>query len=124
MPEDRNWVSVHETAKEQVQREPMLASFPYSIILNHDCLEDVVTFQLAERLPSSTLSEMLLREIVDHALSQDTQVAKSIRADITVVKERDPAVCCYLVPLLYMKVYMRSWAIESPIGFGRRIVGI
>lgn len=72
MPEDRIWVSIRETAKEQVQREPMLASFLHSIILNHDCLEDAVSFQLAERLPYSTLSEMPLREIVDHALSQDT----------------------------------------------------
>ena len=63
MPEDSIWVSIRETAKEQVQREPMLASFLHSIILKHDCLEDAVSFQLAERLPSSTLSEMPLREI-------------------------------------------------------------
>lgn len=101
--EDSVWVSIRETANEQVQKEPILASFLHTIILNHDCLEDAVSFHLAERLHSSTLSEMPLREIVDHALSQDTQIGKSIRADITAVKERDPAVCSYLVPLLYMK---------------------
>ena len=115
--EDSVWVSIRETANEQVQKEPILASFLHTIILNHDCLEDAVSFHLAERLHSSTLSEMPLREIVDHALSQDTQIGKSIRADITAVKERDPAVCSYLVPLLYMK------GLESPIGFGRKIVG-
>ncbi|MEO2030130.1 MAG: serine O-acetyltransferase [Fuerstiella sp.] len=97
------WESIRESAVENVRKEPMLASFLHATILNHDRFEDAVSFHLAGKLQSNSLSGMQLREVIDHAFSQDTRISESIQADISAVRERDPAVKCCMVPLLYLK---------------------
>lgn len=97
------WQSIRETAIERVRNEPTLASFLHATILNHERFSDAVSFHLAGKLCSQSLSSMQLREIIDQALSGDPTIATSIQADIFAVRERDPAVKCCLVPFLYLK---------------------
>jgi serine O-acetyltransferase len=97
------WKSIREAAVDNVRKEPMLASFLHATILNHDRFEDAVSFHLAGKLQSNSVSGMQLREVIDHAFSQDTQIADSIKADLSAIRERDPAVNCCMIPLLYLK---------------------
>jgi serine O-acetyltransferase len=97
------WSSIREHAAEQAASEPMLASFLHATVLNHERLEDAVSYHLAGKLASSTLSAMQLREVIQEALSSDPAITESICADIRAVRERDPAVKCNLVPLLFLK---------------------
>ncbi|MEO1984206.1 MAG: serine O-acetyltransferase, partial [Fuerstiella sp.] len=52
------WESIRESAVENVRKEPMLASFLHATILNHDRFEDAVSFHLAGKLQSNSLSGM------------------------------------------------------------------
>lgn len=97
------WKAICEKATEHVAREPMLASFLHATVLNHDRFEDAVSYHLAGKLESNTLSGMQLREVFDSAMAADAAIAAAIKADIQAVRERDPAVDCCLVPLLYLK---------------------
>ena len=97
------WNSIRETALSQVSNAPMLASFLHATILNHDRFEDAVSYHLAGKLDSVSLSAMQLREIIDKALADDPSIAVAMKADIAAVRERDPAVNCCLIPLLYLK---------------------
>jgi len=97
------WQSIRETAQHHVEDEPMLASFLHATILNHDRFEDALSFHLAGKLDFGSLRGMQLREIVDAALSADPNIAEAVKADILAVRERDAAVSCCLVPLLYLK---------------------
>lgn len=97
------WSSIRDRAAERAASEPMLASFLHATVLNHDRLEDAVSFHLAGKLASSTLSAMQLREIMQEAMAADPAIADAVCADIKAVRERDPAVTCSLVPLLFLK---------------------
>ena len=97
------WSSIRDAATEHISNEPTLASFLHATVLNHDRFEDAVSFHIAGTLQSETLSGMQFREIVDAAFAADSAIADSIKADILAVRERDPAVSCCLVPLLYLK---------------------
>ncbi len=97
------WESIREAARKHVESEPMLASYLHATILNHDQFNDAVSFHLAGKLKSQTLSGMQFREIMDTAMRSDPGIAAAIEADILAVRERDPAVACCLVPLLYLK---------------------
>ncbi|MEZ6063659.1 MAG: serine O-acetyltransferase [Planctomycetaceae bacterium] len=97
------WKAIRDKATEHVAREPMLASFLHATVLNHERFEDAVSYHLAGKLQSSTLSGMQLREVIDSAMAADPRIADAIKADISAVRERDPAVNCCLVPLLYLK---------------------
>ena len=97
------WASIREAAERNVASEPMLASFLHATVLNHDRFEDAVSYHLAGKLSSSTLSAMQLREVIQQAMDGDLTIASAICCDIKAVRERDPAVSCCLVPLLYLK---------------------
>jgi serine O-acetyltransferase len=81
----------------------MLASFLFSSVLNHERFEDALSFLLASKLGSATLTAVTLRDLVDHAFSRDPDIGAAARADIEAVMARDPACLGYSVPLLYFK---------------------
>jgi serine O-acetyltransferase len=97
------WSSIRSSAATNVAAEPMLASFLHATVLNHERFEDALSYHLAGKLASSTLSAMQLREVIHEAMAQDANIAAAVCDDIRAVRERDPAVNCCLVPLLYLK---------------------
>ena len=97
------WQSIRETAQHHVNSEPMLGSFLYATILNHEHFEDAVSYHLAGKLDFGSLRGMQLRDIIDTAFKGDPKICEAIQADITAVRDRDAAVDCCLVPLLYLK---------------------
>ena len=103
--QDEIWAQVRAEAAADAQSEPMLASFIYSIILNHNSLEDALSFQLAGKLESHTLTAVSLRDLIDEAFRKDSTIGEGIRADMVAVCDRDAACSKYSTPLLYFKGY-------------------
>ncbi len=103
--QDEIWARVRAEAAVDVQCEPMLASYIYSIILNHKSLEDALSFQLAGKLESHTLTAVTLRDLIDEAFANDPAIGTGIRADMVAVCDRDAACTKYSTPLLYFKGY-------------------
>ena len=97
------WASIQETAAQQVQKEPMLASFLHATVLNHSHFEDAVSYQLAGGMDFGSLRGMQMRDIIGGAFEADPEIIECIKADILAVLDRDPSVNCCLVPLLYLK---------------------
>lgn len=102
---DRLWRKIREEAARDAVQEPMLASFLYSVVLNHERFEDALSFILASKLGSTTLTAVSLRDLVQSAFSAEPGICESARADIEAVMTRDPACLGYSIPLLYFKGY-------------------
>ncbi len=100
---DDLWQTLREQTRQQADSEPVLASFLYATILNHDTLEAAVSFHLATKLDSPALPAMLIREVFDEAFAKDKSIGEALRADLTAVNERDSACCSLVTPLLYFK---------------------
>lgn len=105
MPSDSDtlWLSIRTETRIQAEQEPALASFLHSTILNHDSLESALSYHLAQKLASPTISILQVREIIEQALAQDPCIGKAVRADINAVFDRDSACGQYNLPLLYFK---------------------
>ena len=73
------------------------------LILKHKNLDDALSFILASKLETETISSASMRELFDEALTNDPTIGESARADITAVCDRDPACPQYSLPLLYFK---------------------
>lgn len=97
------WKRIREEAARDAEREPMLASFLHTVVLNHDTLEDALSFILACKLDGATVSAPTLRDLVDAAIAADPGIVAAARADLQAVVTRDPACRGYSVPLLYFK---------------------
>lgn len=100
---DPLWQTIRDETAEETQREPVLASFLHATILNHDTLEDALSFHLAHKLDSATASALLVRDVIDQALASDPAIGAAIRRDIQAVCERDSACHSHAVPFLYFK---------------------
>jgi serine O-acetyltransferase len=103
LADDPVWQAIREEVAREVDRESILASFLYATILKHDTLEDALSFHLAGKLGGPSLSEMLIREVIDEAFVASPQISEAIRADLRAVRERDPASTSYSHPFLYFK---------------------
>jgi serine O-acetyltransferase len=103
LAEDPVWQAIREEVAREVDRESILASFLYATILKHDTLEDALSYHLAGKLGGPSLSEMLIREVIDEALASSPPICEAIRADLRAVRERDPASTSFSHPFLYFK---------------------
>lgn len=97
------WTAIRGEVEEMARREPILASFFYATILNHDSLEAALSFQLANKLDSPVVSSMLIREIIEEAIASDPSIIHAAEIDIKAARSRDPACECYCMPILYYK---------------------
>ncbi|TXS90694.1 serine O-acetyltransferase [Parahaliea maris] len=100
---DPVWDRIREETRTQAAAEPMLASYLHATILNHNHLEDALSFHLANQLDSPAASALLLREVMDEALGDDSCLRKTVRADLLAVEERDSACNELYIPFLYFK---------------------
>jgi serine O-acetyltransferase len=101
--QDPVWDMLRQTAQEQADQEPVLASYMHATILNHHTLEDALSFHLANKLDSPTASALLIREIIEEALTESDHISQAVRADIVATFERDSACDCVSTPFLFYK---------------------
>ncbi len=97
------WSAVREEASAEIEREPILAGFLQTTILKHVSLESSLSFHLAGKLASESLSSMLVRELIDETVDANAHIARAVCADLQAVHDRDPASHGYLRPFLYFK---------------------
>jgi len=97
------WDLMRWEAYQEAQREPLLVSFLYSSILNHDSLESSLAFLLANKLSSAAMISTQVQSLILNALDKDRSIGRAIRADIMAVRDRDPACTCLPDVFLYFK---------------------
>jgi serine O-acetyltransferase len=100
---DPIWQAILKEVAKAAADEPMLASFLHATVLNHDTLEDALSFHLASMLGGPTIHAMSIREVISTAFAADPAIGKAVRADIQAVCDRDPASRLLSQPLLYFK---------------------
>lgn len=107
------WQMMRTEATAEAAREPVLASFYHTAILNHPDFASAIGFHLANLLDSPSLSALIIRDIFETALQDDPTIEVAMRADILAHRERDPACHQYQLPLLFFKGYhaLQSWRV-------------
>ena len=102
---DPVWAMIRREAEDVTRNDPLMASLVHAGILYHKSLERALSYRIAQKLASSDMSELILREIADEAYDAEPRLGIAARADIMAVYERDPACHRYIQPLLFFKGY-------------------
>ena len=90
-------------AQEIIRREPEIAGFIYSTVLNHESLESMVVHRVAARLAHADVPGDLIRQAYADFVADDPSFAEAFRADLLAVFDRDPACTRLVQPILYFK---------------------
>ena len=97
------WLTLKREAQEVAEKEPLLASFVHSCILNHHNFETALSFILSNKIADDVMPTLAVREIFDKAYLLHPQIVDSAIEDIKAVFNRDPAVHSYLTVLIHFK---------------------
>jgi len=100
---DPIWDSMRDEARAAAERDPLLAAFLYSTVINHRSLEECVIYRIRERLDHPDMQAVLLRQTFDEMLEDWPEWGATLRVDIQAVYDRDPACLRFMEPVLYFK---------------------
>jgi len=100
---DPVWSELREKAIRMAAAEPALASFVHATILNHERFEEALSYHLAQKLGNDDVGAMQLRQVFDQAFADAPHLGDEVRADLSAIFERDPAVHSYVEPFLFFK---------------------
>ncbi|MCE9521705.1 MAG: serine O-acetyltransferase [Alphaproteobacteria bacterium] len=100
---DPVWSDLREEAIRMAAAEPTLASFVHATILNHERLEAALTYHLAQKLGNDDVGAMQVRQVFDQAFNDEPTIGDEVRADLSAIYDRDPAVNSFVEPFLFFK---------------------
>ena len=97
------WQAMRREVHARADFEPIMSTFFHATILNHETLEDALSFLLASKLDSPVVSSMAIREIIEEAYRADPSIVYAAEIDIKATRTRDPACNSYSTPMLFYK---------------------
>lgn len=97
------WTRLRAEAQQVIQNEPLLASYVYACILNHDSLQSALSFILANKLADDVMPVVTVRELFDKAFAASPIMIEHAACDIKAVYDRDAAISAYLPVILNLK---------------------
>lgn len=103
---DPVWLSLREEAAVLARREPVLAGFVRTTVLNHDRFEDALAFLLAKKIGGAFLPSLQMHDLVKEAIANDPAIASAARADLVAMRARNPACRSHLEAFLFYKGFL------------------
>ena len=97
------WELVRAEAERKAREEPILGSYFHATILNHGSFGAALSFRLASKLDNPMLPTMLIRDVIEEAISDDPAILDAAETDILANYARDPACDDLSTPFLYYK---------------------
>lgn len=103
VPDDQIWTRIREEVEVDAAAEPCMAGFLNTVVLGHTNLEDALSYLLASKLESPTVTALTLRDLIENVVQNSPEIQAAVRADLQAIVSRDPACRGYSSPLLYFK---------------------
>ena len=104
------WMLIREEAVSAVEHDRVIHEVIRDTVLQHESFGDALAHRLARKLADYALSIESLEGIFCEAFSTDPDIEAAALADLTAVRDRDPACPDLLTPFLFFKGYL---AIEA-----------
>ncbi|RVW50168.1 Serine acetyltransferase 1, chloroplastic [Vitis vinifera] len=104
------WLKIQDEARSDVEQEPILSSYYYSLILSHKSLESALANHLSIKLSNSSLPSSTLYDLFMGVLVEDGEIMGAVKDDLRAVKERDPACISYVQCLVNFKGFLACQA--------------
>lgn len=100
---DPIWSAMRDEAAALAGAEHSMARLAHEGVLSHGTLEEALAWRMAQKLASSDVSDMSLRDVALHAFRTDPGIGAAVRADLAAVRDRDPACKRFIEPMLFFK---------------------
>ncbi len=102
-PDTSLWDAMKNEAQDKSRREPILGSYFHATILNHKSFQSALSFRIASRLDTPMLPTMMVRDVIEEALTDSPMTLIAAEIDILATYNRDPACDDVSTPFLFFK---------------------
>ncbi len=99
------WQSVRDEAVAAIEHDRVMGDGIRDTVLQHENFGDALAHRLARKLADYAISIETLEGMLCEALSADPGIEIAALADLTAVRDRDPACPDLLTPFLFFKGY-------------------
>jgi serine O-acetyltransferase len=99
------WTQIREEAVTAVEHDRVMGEVIRDTVLQHDNFADALAHRLARKLADYAITIETLEGMLCEALSADPGIESAALADLTAVRDRDPACPDLLTPFLFFKGY-------------------
>jgi len=99
------WHQVRSDAVAAVEHDRVMADSIRDTVLQHDNFADALAHRMARKLSDYAIGIDTLEGIICEALSNAPEIEEGALADLTAVRDRDPACPDLLTPFLFFKGY-------------------
>jgi len=99
------WTQLRADAFAAVENDRVMAEAVRDTVLSHETFADGLAHRLARKLADYAISIDTVEGILCEALTADPQIEFAALADLTAVRDRDPACPDLLTPFLFFKGY-------------------
>jgi serine O-acetyltransferase len=99
------WRTIREESVAAVEHDRIMAEAIRDTVLQHSNFADALAHRLARKLSDYAISIETLEGIICEALSSNAGIEDAALADLTAVRDRDPACPDLLTPFLFFKGY-------------------
>lgn len=99
------WAQVRDDAVAAVENDRAVGELVRDTVLSHATFGDALAHRLARKLTDYALSIDSLEAMLCQALAADPEIEIAALADLTAVRDRDPACPDLLTPFLFFKGY-------------------
>lgn len=103
---DPVWQALRDEATALSAREPILASFVRTTVLNHERFEEALAFLLGKKIGGKSLPALQAHDLVREAIAADPGIAVAARADLVAMRTRNPACRSHLEAFLFYKGFL------------------
>jgi serine O-acetyltransferase len=119
---DPVWELLHKEVSGMAAAEAMIASYLHASVLNHSSLEGALSYILAERLSSPSISAMSLRETILEVFHTSAEARDALRKDLSAFSTRDPAARGIAEPFLHYKGFhaLEAYRVSHELWTGGR----
>lgn len=100
---DDIWAELRAEAERKASEEPILGSYFYATILNHESFAAGLSFRLASKLDNPMIPTMLIRDVVTEAMASDPAILEAAVIDLLATYTRDPACADLSTAFLFFK---------------------
>ncbi|KAK1430917.1 hypothetical protein QVD17_14033 [Tagetes erecta] len=104
------WLKMKDEARSDIDQEPILSTYYFSLILSHSSLESALANHISTKLCNSSLPSATLYDLFMGVLIEDQEIVKAVKDDLRAVKERDPACISYVHCFLNFKGFIACQA--------------
>ena len=97
------WTVLQAEGERKAREEPILGSYFYATILNHESFAAGLSFRLASKLDTPMIPTMLIRDVVGEAIRTEPEILRAAAIDLLATYSRDPACNDLSTPFLFYK---------------------